>query len=285
MSTQLDVPARPECPSISDDSCMRRPDPRATARLLRQACRRILVPGGTADEEDRQVPRIHRIVTQSPDDPAWAKDVLEQVPQSHVAASQAARGSWESRRELELADKVLTGEAILADYLFYGIAEQLIWRELALVPTKPENVLFIGSGPLPLTAVLIHQQTGAHVTCIDCDPTAVARSSRLLSKLHLHDAVSVSCGYGEEVQAGRYDLVVIALLARPKAAILVNIAKALRLDGHVLCRTSTGLKTLLYEPTEAIFTPALELVGEQIGAGSLAVSTLLLRPAATRNNG
>jgi Nicotianamine synthase protein len=253
-------------------------DPFATARALRRTCRRLLSSPGDPDEEDRQVPRIQQLVTQGPDDRAWATEVLKRIPPSHAAASRAARGPWETRRELELVGRILTGEATLADYLFYGVAEQLIDQELALLPANPEDILFIGSGPLPLTAVLMHQQTGAYVTCIDCDPLAVAHSSRLLSKLRLDDAITVSSGRGEEVRIGRHDLVVIALLAQPKAAILANVANALRPDGHVLCRTSAGLKTLLYEPTEAILTPAFELVGEQIGAGSLAVSTLLLRP-------
>ena len=149
-------------------------------------------------------------MTESSDDPVFGDTVLRQLPPSHLAASQVARTSWESRREFELASQVLAGEATLADYRFYQVAEQLIGQELSLVPAKPENVLFIGSGPLPLTAVLIHQRTGAHVTCVDCDPEAIAQSSRLLSKLSLDQALRVSCGYGDQIPACRFDLVVIA---------------------------------------------------------------------------
>ena len=203
-------------------------DPATTAKVLRRACRPLLESPRDADVEDRQVPLIERIVTESPNDPAWGNAVLEQLPPSHVAACQETRCSWECRRELEFVARVMAGEASLSGYLFYKEAQRLIRRELSLVPAKPENVLFIGSGPLPLTGVLIHEMTGAHVTCIDCDRKAIAHSHRLLLKLGLHRAVCVSCGYGEEIQAHCYDLIVIALLAKPKAAILANVWRTMR---------------------------------------------------------
>jgi hypothetical protein len=257
-------------------------DPVAVARRLRAACRRLLDLRGDDAVENRLVPRIERIVTESTDDPGWANAVLKQLPPSHVAASQAARSSYESRLEFECADKVLAGEGAIADYRFYKVAEQLVGEELSLVPVKPENVLLIGSGPLPLSGVLVHRMTGAQVACVDCDPRAIAQSSRLLRKLGLDQALEVSCCHGEKIQASHYDLVVIALLAKPKAAILANLSQTIRRDSYILCRTSTGLRTLLYEPADVTLGPAFEVVDEQIAVGNLAVSTMLLRPCASQ---
>jgi ribosomal protein S18 acetylase RimI-like enzyme len=72
---------------------------------------------------------------------------------------------------------------------------------------------------------------------------------------------------------------VIALLAEPKYAILRNIRKKSALNCQVLCRTSFGLRTLLYKPT-----PIIERIGgfipinQQIADHEQTISTYLLQP-------
>ena len=254
------------------------PDPGEVAAELLDASRPLVKFPCNPRVEDRQVPLIERIVVTSPEDPEWVEAVLGRLPDTVVEASRCARCSWECRREVELVDRVLYEGAELSSYLFYEDAKWLIRRELGLVPGRPRRVLFIGSGPLPLTAMLVHADSGARVTCLDCDSEAVDRSRCLLSRLGLLREIRVRHGRGEEFPAGGYDLVVVAVLAKPKAPILANVRRTMRPGGHILCRTALGLRSLLYEP--AGDPPALDFErdGSQAAVGRLAVSTMLLRP-------
>ena len=187
--------------------------------------------------------------------------------------------AWETELEYRFARSVIKGQLEISDYLLYERFDTLLRCEMALVPGTPENMLFIGSGPVPISALHMHLQTGRPVDCLDRDPQAVEISRELVRKAGLENAIRIFCDRGEQHNVSKYDLVLVALLAKPKRAILRNLRKSTNPGAHILCRTSTGLRKLVYEPTELQDVHGFYIANQQIAVGDQTISTLLLEKA------
>jgi hypothetical protein len=137
--------------------------------------------------------------------------------------------------------------------------------------------MFIGSGPFPITAILLHRLTGKRVDCLELDNESANISRRVLNKIGMDDAIHVHVGNGSTFNLQPYDVVLAALLAKPKDAIMKNVLKSGQPDCSVLCRTSEGMRRLLYEPTSSEALAGFAVV-EMQGAGyDDTISTMLLR--------
>ncbi|MBI4943384.1 MAG: nicotianamine synthase, partial [Actinobacteria bacterium] len=119
----------------------------------------------------------------------------------------------------------------------------------------PGRVCFVGGGPLPLSALLLHRTTSAHVRVVDHDPTAVDLANRLLDALGAGDGVrcvpaDASSGTGLAAATAGCDLVVVAALVgltpEAKRRVLGTLAGVLAPGTWVLLRSADGLRTLLY---------------------------------------
>lgn len=55
-----------------------------------------------------------------------------------------------------------------------------------------ESIAVVGSGPLPLTAIILHQKLHVAVTCVDRDPKASRLANDLISRLHLQSEIRTS---------------------------------------------------------------------------------------------
>jgi nicotianamine synthase len=126
-------------------------------------------------------------------------------------------------------------------------------------PRAPRRALFVGSGPLPLSALLLARH-GVQVDALDVDPEAVELGGRLAAALG--DDVTVSEG---DVLAlddlGAYDLVCVAALVGldpdDKAAALSHVRSRMRPGAIVLARSAHSLRGLLY--------PVLEVADDGLG--------------------
>ncbi|HWN25441.1 MAG TPA: nicotianamine synthase family protein [Actinomycetospora sp.] len=115
-------------------------------------------------------------------------------------------------------------------------------------PDPPRRALFVGSGPLPLSALLLARH-GVAVDAVDVDHEAVVLGGALARALG--DAVAV--GEGDVLglgDLGRYDLVCLAALVGlapgDKAAALAHVRARMRPGAMVLARSAHSLRTLLY---------------------------------------
>jgi len=137
------------------------------------------------------------------------------------------------------------------DYTLYARFERLIEREVSLLQgVKPGRLLFIGSGPMPITALCLQQRLGIPIDCLEKYQTAVDESKSVMKMLSCENAINIYQGYGEEIDASQYDVVLVALLAKPKYDILAQIRDTSKDDVRIICRTSEGSRKVFYEPTE-----------------------------------
>lgn len=123
------------------------------------------------------------------------------------------------------------------------VAEEI----LALNNATPEgDIYFIGSGPLPLTAVEFARQTGRAVICIEKDPHAVTLSRDVIARLGLADRVSVREADGAQFDYQGAGLVMMAALVEGKDATLARIHDTAP-AAMIGIRSAEGLRTLLYD--------------------------------------
>jgi protein-L-isoaspartate O-methyltransferase len=114
---------------------------------------------------------------------------------------------------------------------------------------EDSSVVFVGAGPLPLSAIIMHQRTGCRVTCVDVSPEACAKSRQLIEKLGLDDVIDVVESNGMGFDYAGYDLAFVAAMVPEKERV---IAKAS--DDNPECliavRSAEGVHEVLYEPYE-----------------------------------
>ena len=118
-------------------------------------------------------------------------------------------------------------------YLFDAYAfpyRALVQRELRLAKVdRSETIMHIGCGSLPFTAVLAARLSGARVIAVDRDHAAVCNARRVVRRLGLtgHGGGNITIIHAEagSDDLPRADVVLVALQATGKRAILDNIAR------------------------------------------------------------
>jgi hypothetical protein len=198
---------------------------------------------------DPHIAALEQMIFTLDDHGLTANMFLASLSYAQVALQQVAYCKWETELEHRFVH-ALKPSSTIDDYALGARFRRLLEREVSLISVggRPERLLFIGSGPFPISAILAHEYLGVQVDCVEVDRVAVAQSRRLLDDLRLSESIRVLHVDGNGVDASAYDAVLIALLAKPKHEILAGIAATARPDCRVICRTSEGLRVLVYEP-------------------------------------
>lgn len=206
--------------------------------------------------------------------------LLSYFPEHELAHFHNLYCYWETLLEKRFVKSLDQGDLRhVVDYPLFSRFERLIEREVGLLDGYiPRRVLFIGSGPMPITALCLQHRLNVPVDCLERDPEAVAESSVVLDRLGCSAYIQVLHGQGELVDVSEYDVILVALLAKPKRAILESIVRSCRDDVRIICRTSEGSRCFFYEPTvqDAIVQP-LRLIRVANAGLDDTISSSLLR--------
>lgn len=126
--------------------------------------------------------------------------------------------------------------------------EYLARQEIDLAGIRAhERALFIGSGPLPITAFEYVRQCGCTVDCLDFVPEAIECSRQITERLGLADRVRCFQTRGEMHDPSQYDVILVGVLALPKQAIVNHLDAGVKRNCRVMCRTTYGLRQLIYQ--------------------------------------
>lgn len=159
---------------------------------------------------------------------------------------------WETELEAKFTSQLnqMNSGVQLEDYPLWERFVRLLTKEINLLRdlTKGKKVLFVGSGPFPVSAMILNKLTGLELDCVDLNEAAVFASKTLLAQ-HQITGLHIKHHPGEDFDYSEYDIIIIALLAKPKDKILDQIAKTGKQNVSVICRTSQGPRTMLYEST------------------------------------
>jgi hypothetical protein len=176
---------------------------------------------------------------------------------------------------LASADNLLTPTNLTMNYLrrYRKLAE----AEIALAGIRSDDrVLFIGSGPLPITAIQYALQTGCTVECVEQLLPAVEVSRLVVTRLGLEASVHPSHARGQEFPVGSYDVILVGVLAEPKAEILAHLDDEARPACRILCRTTIGVRQIVYPRALDYGGRRLRSAGFSTAAGDQVLSARLL---------
>lgn len=116
------------------------------------------------------------------------------------------------------------------------------------------RVAFVGSGPLPLTAVFLSRAFGLQVDNVDRDLGAVQASRQLAGALGLQDLSFIHADLFALTDLSRYGLVVLAALVgldrAEKLRALDHLARHMAPGALLVVRTAHALRALLYPPVD-----------------------------------
>jgi nicotianamine synthase len=132
-----------------------------------------------------------------------------------------------------------------------------------LTSAPPRRVLFIGSGPLPLTSLMLAQRHGCRVDNLDLEPEAARLGAALADAVgtgglgfHAGDVLE------DPLDLRGYDLVYLAALAGldpgAKTRLLDHLGRRLRPGTVVLARSAHSLRGLLYPVLDPDDLPGLD---------------------------
>ncbi|RJX39559.1 nicotianamine synthase [Paenibacillus pinisoli] len=107
-------------------------------------------------------------------------------------------------------------------------------------------IIFVGSGPMPLSGIILHQLSNANVICLEMDSIAYDASCLLLERLGLTGKVTVVMGNGSQFDYSPYRHIFVASLVHNKQEVLERIIHTAS-DPIVAIRTAEGMRQIMYE--------------------------------------
>jgi hypothetical protein len=176
------------------------------------------------------------------------------------AGLQALCSEGEYQLELTWAHRIVASPSPrdeLERFPYVGNYRQLTRMELDLLATVADRpasrVAFVGSGPLPLSAVLAAAELGIPVDSLDRDAEAIALGERVATALGPAPLTFRRTDV-TDADLGGYDVVILAALvgaAGPeKRAILHHLAASMAPGAVLLARSARGMRSLLYPAIE-----------------------------------
>lgn len=166
----------------------------------------------------------------------------------------------ESRLEAHWARRIVDAPAdeawrVLESFPYFENYERLARLELSALTVAADNsplrrALFVGSGPLPLTSLLLAARRGLSVVNLDIDPEAVALGQQLAHKLGVSSMTFIASNVLEHHDLEGVDAVFLAALVGrhrvEKRLILQHLEAHLSPGASVVVRSAHRLRTLLY---------------------------------------
>ncbi len=145
----------------------------------------------------------------------------------------------------------------LREFPYFANYEQLTRLEhhavLGVTDCALPRMLFVGAGPLPLTALLLATQHGhTDIDNIDIDSAATRLAERLVGVLGIGSLRFRSVDVLDCTDVAGYDLVYVAAMVGPhpdeKSRVIKHLYRQMRPGALLLARSAHSLRTLLYPP-------------------------------------
>ncbi len=155
----------------------------------------------------------------------------------------------ECQMEKWWANKIIRNEASLESFWYLKNYQFLMQQELELLQhLRPEHIVFLGGGALPLTAILMaYSNPDLKVTCIDKDSHACRLAEALVKKLGLTPRIKIIETDAESYNYSPKDLVICASLLETNN-LYRNLYNNNVLD--IIVRDSEGLYRFIYQSAQ-----------------------------------
>lgn len=106
------------------------------------------------------------------------------------------------------------------------------------VLSKAKNILHIGCGAYPITAMILAEMYDAKVTTIDNDAKAIKYANKVLSNKNLNGKVRAEHGDGTKYLLDGFDTIIISGCSVPKLKVLDHVLKTAQPQSKIIVRDS-----------------------------------------------
>lgn len=156
--------------------------------------------------------------------------------------------------------------------------DNMLGAEIAQIdPSRTGDLVFVGSGPYPISAIMLQEKTKRPVICLDNNPQAVENAARLIESIGLADEILFQQTPGQEYDYRQAAFVIIASLVKEKTCVLSQILATTDRIPRIVLRTTVGLKTLMYEPVDEQSLPEFGLsIAQRIQPHDTVINTALV---------
>ncbi|MCM3626656.1 nicotianamine synthase [Paenibacillus glycanilyticus] len=139
-----------------------------------------------------------------------------------------------------------------------------------------EPIVFVGSGPMPLSPIILHLLGDVEVVCVEMNPAAYEASRALLEHMNVGTKVTVVLDNGSSFDYGSYNRIFVASLVRNKRAVLERISRT-SANPLVAVRTAEGMKQIMYEAIDEpeLINQGWRILGRTIPDEKLVINSTL----------
>lgn len=163
----------------------------------------------------------------------------------------------EYKLELDFAVKLTKKEHVLEDFIYYNNYSKLVDLEYGNIQIFKKDIkkaLFVGGGPLPLTAILLAIKTGMSVDILEKDEQAIKISKNTIANLNISNIKVIQGDAYEFSNYNEYELIVIASLldgnSDSKIKLIDDVYESMQDNALLLIRSSHNNRCVLYKPID-----------------------------------
>lgn len=99
-----------------------------------------------------------------------------------------------------------------------------------------ENVLHIGCGAFPISAMTLAEENGRKIVGIDSNPKVIAPAKEVIKKRNLENKIKIEFGNGANYPIDNFDMVVISGCAVPKIKVVEHIFQKAKPGTKIIVR-------------------------------------------------
>ncbi len=174
-------------------------------------------------------------------------DLPDQLTPAELAALQELCSAGEYQLESHWAQRIAANPDVLPEFPYLANYQELAAGECAALNSAPvRELVFIGAGPLPLSAIQIAKLLpAARITCLDSSLQAITQATHVLQALHIPaDRITVQHCAAQDGNYSSADVVFLAALVgsntAAKIALLDQIGLTLPARGKIAVRSVPG---------------------------------------------
>jgi hypothetical protein len=116
---------------------------------------------------------------------------------------------------------------------------------MGVIGKVPSHIVFVGSGSLPVSAILAHHTFGSRVTCVDFCDKACDLSSDMLKRMGLSETIAVANCDGNIFDYNGAEVVMLANMIRDMDGVVRQILRSATVKAFI-CRTAFELRQFGY---------------------------------------
>ncbi|KKP65667.1 MAG: hypothetical protein US74_C0034G0011 [Parcubacteria group bacterium GW2011_GWA2_38_13] len=141
----------------------------------------------------------------------------------------------------------------LKKYHFYNGYLAAVKKEASLARIKPnDKVAFIGSGAMPMTAIILYELKEASIDCIEKDGESVELSKKIIKKLKYDKYIKVINRNAIDLNFSKYSVILLAVMSKPKNNLMKVVWKSILPGTRIVYRLPNIVRQALYEDTSNV---------------------------------